>query len=468
MSLPSRHRSVRGKIVAYLAPNFNIKVSLAYILVFVAIVVADSTIVKFFTYSGVELPTFLNFTIFIVFFVIFAVINITLLNSVKKNRSEGLLNLRISLKYSHKIIFSTQILTFGIIMLIILQMSVLNKYSKMLLQIETYVTHIAALIFLFQLVVLFAGWFKSKRNLLMLLYMISFALFVSCVLVSAIYLEFYFSRSLVTDIRAYPVHSYVITLSSTQSTQFLGTMFDVLSLSSFLAIWLSTITLLYFYRHKLGRIKFFTLITIPLIYYLFPLEAYFGNIFSPFILSSPITFGIAYVLIFSATRQVGALLFSLAFLTASTLVTKDKVRKSLLFSAIGMAILFGSIEITPLQYKIFPPFGLITQAFLPLGSYMLLIGIFTSATGVARDAQLRKEFYKSAKSQLNLLKTIGITQMESELLKEYNPVLARSKELEEPEYQPLEQSDVKEIIHDVLQELQARESHVSKNRTKKD
>ena len=39
--------------------------------------------------------------------------------------------------------------------------------------------------------------------------------------------------------------------------------------------------------------------------------------------------------------------------------------------------------------------------------------------------------------------------------------------LEEPQYQPLEQSDVKEIIHDVLQELQARESHASKNGTKK-
>jgi hypothetical protein len=34
--------------------------------------------------------------------------------------------------------------------------------------------------------------------------------------------------------------------------------------------------------------------------------------------------------------------------------------------------------------------------------------------------------------------------------------------------QPLEQSDVKEIIRDVLQELQARESHVSKNGAKGD
>jgi len=101
---------------------------------------------------------------------------------------------------------------------------------------------------------------------------------------------------------------------------------------------------------------------------------------------------------------------------------------------------------------------------MPLGSYMLFIGIFTSATGVSRDAQLRKEFYKTAKSQLNLLKTIGITQMENELLKEYKPILNRSKILEKYEEKPLEQQDVKEIIHDVLNELQSRENLVAKEK----
>jgi len=133
-----------------------------------------------------------------------------------------------------------------------------------------------------------------------------------------------------------------------------------------------------------------------------------------------------------------------------------------------MALLFGSIEIATLQYKIYPPYGLVTEAIMPLGAYLLLVGIFTSATNIARDAKLRKQFYKSAVSQFNLLKTIGVTQMEMELLKEYKPILARSNELEETQYQPLEQSDVKEIIHDVLHELQARESNVSKNGAKKD
>ena len=168
-------------------------------------------------------------------------------------------------------------------------------------------------------------------------------------------------------------------------------------------------------------------------------------------------FGIIYVLTFSA-QQAAALLFSLAFWTASSLVANQRVQYSLLTSAIGMALLFGSIEIVTLQYKVYPPFGLVTEAFIPLGAYLLFVGIFSSATSVARDAKLRKEFYKSAMSQFNLLKTIGITQMEKELLKEYKPLLALSSELEEPQYQPLEQSGVKEIIHDVLQELQSRKA----------
>jgi hypothetical protein len=300
------------------------------------------------------------------------------------------------------------------------------------------------------------------------MFTISFVLICATIIVSLVYLESHFSIVMRQDIRPYAIHYVVIQLTTSERIEILSSVFDAMSLTSFFAIWLATVSLLYQYSYKVGRIRYFVLTGIPLIYYIFPFQDYFGNVFSPLILSSPIAFGMIYVLIFSATKQIGALLFSLVFWTASSLVTNERVRSSLLTSAIGMALLFGSIEIVTLQYKIYPPYGLVTQAFMPVGAYLLFIGIFTSAINVSRDAKLRKEFYKNAVSQFNLLKTIGITQMEKELLKEYKPVLARSSELEETQYQPLEQSDVKEIIHDVLQELQARESHVSKNGTKKD
>ena len=193
--------------------------------------------------------------------------------------------------------------------------------------------------------------------------------------------------------------------------------------------------------------------SIPILYYLFPFESYFGNIFFPLIHNYPITFSLLYVLAFSATKQAGGLLFSLAFLTASGIVTKDKIAKSLLVSAIGMAMIFGSIEIRPLQYKILPPYGVVTEAFMPLGSFLLLVGIFLSATSVSKDADLRKKLYRTAESQLSLLKSIGVVQMEKDLIKKYKSMADSTELLETKDDSIYEEENYKEILHDVLNEL---------------
>jgi hypothetical protein len=185
------------------------------------------------------------------------------------------------------------------------------------------------------------------------------------------------------------------------------------------------------------------------------LQGSFGDVFFNLLQSSPVSYSIIYILIFSATKQVGAVLFSLSFWTASTLVYDNRIRKSLLLSAIGMAILFGTFEISPLYYHVYPPYGFITQAFIPLGTYLLFVGIFTSARVISRDAVVRKEFYKNASSQLSLLKTIGVSQMEKELENEIISVQEKvvSDETTTDDIPPLEENDVKEILHELLNEL---------------
>jgi ABC-type multidrug transport system fused ATPase/permease subunit len=204
----------------------------------------------------------------------------------------------------------------------------------------------------------------------------------------------------------------------------------------------------------MGRIKYFSLMSIPLIYYIFPFQNYFGDTFLSLLQSSPVFFSIIYVLIFSATKQFGALVFSLSFWTASSLIHNEQIRKFLLISSIGMVILFGSIEIKSLQYHVFPPYGLITQAFIPLGAYLLFVGIFTSAKNISRDAEVRKQFYNSASSQLTLLKTIGVSQMERELESQVKSVEKHTKLLETTTEEPnLKEEEVRLILHDVLNEL---------------
>lgn len=158
----------------------------------------------------------------------------------------------------------------------------------------------------------------------------------------------------------------------------------------------------------MGNVRYFLIMSVPVLYYVFPFQNYFGGSLLPLVLSSNVVFTILYIVTFSATKQVGAFVFSLAFWTSSKLLYDPDVRKSILMSSIGIAILFGSIQITPLQYRLYPPYGLITEAFMPLGAYALLAGIFTAATYISQDAKLRKEFYNGASTQLRLFKDIGI------------------------------------------------------------
>jgi hypothetical protein len=121
-----------------------------------------------------------------------------------------------------------------------------------------------------------------------------------------------------------------------------------------------------------------------------------------------------------------------------------------------MATLFGSIEIDSILYATYPPFGLVTISFMPIGSYLLFTGLFLSATVAARDIELRKEFYKSAMSQLTLLKTIGVTEMEKGLLKSVKFIESRVSSLEKDETPFVEELDIekiREILHDALTEL---------------
>jgi hypothetical protein len=120
-----------------------------------------------------------------------------------------------------------------------------------------------------------------------------------------------------------------------------------------------------------------------------------------------------------------------------------------------MVILFSSVEITPLQYKVYPPYGLITEAIIPLGAFLLLVGIFTSAINVSQDGELRRDFRKSAIAQLNLLRTIGIAQMEKELVKNFKSIEKQSPNLETT--QEYSEENVKQIVHEVLQEIKQKD-----------
>ena len=393
-----------------------------------------------------------------------AAASLFLVKSVRKLVSEYEHKLILSLdaKYFYYMISITLISTFVIILFIILQITILNEYSLSLLRAQTYISHISALVFLSFLIFLFVRWSTSKRNYILVLYSVSLSLLSIALIISLIYLDSNFINR-PSSVRPIAINFYIsCCITGTPFTESLSTVFDFLSLSSFLLMWIATAILLNQYRYRMGGLKYFSVICIPLIYYIYPFQGYFGDALFPLLISSPIIYSTIYVLIFSATKQVGAVFFGLGFWFASGLVYDMRVRKSLIVSSIGMVILFSSIALAPLQYRLYPPYGLITEAFIPLGAYMLLVGIFTSAIHISRDAVVRKELYKSAMSQLELLRNIGTSEMEKEFEGRVKHLAKVHRISEIPERsvraEQLEEENVKKILHDVLNEVHLKDT----------
>lgn len=421
------------------------------ILAAISVMVIDSTIVKFIAFNNKEYPTLMNVSLFVILTILFIAIVIVLLGYVKYKSSEPDLRRGLSVKSTYVIVALTQLLLISIMLIIIHPIINLNSYNILSLFAVIYISHITALFFLISLVLTLVDWIMTKRNKILLLYAISFALTAIAIITSLLYATYVLSYH-TSSIKPLSFHQSLLNLPRAELALYFGPALDITSILSFVSVWIASAVLLSTYSKRIGRIRYWTIISIPLIYFLFPFEKNLVDIFRPFIISTPVLYGILNVTIFSATKQIGALLFSLVFLAASTLVTKYEMQKYLLISGIGMAILFGSIEIDTLLYATYPPFGLVTVSFIPMGSYLVLTGITLSAALLARDKELRSEFYRSAMSQLSLLKTIGVTEMENQLIKSYKSLEKQTRSLDTKETR-FEKDNVREVLHGLVDEL---------------
>jgi hypothetical protein len=430
--------------------------ALSSVLAIAALTVVDTTIVGFIAFSNMELPTTNYLVIFVCMFIVFVIYGLILL---KVTNASTLKRPKTRLRWLSIVMYIVQFIIVGIVLSVVIQMTLLNNYQIIFLEFADYITHLSTLFFLGYLVSKLVKWIKSNKNLMLIAYAVSFSLLSIYLTVSCFYLSIQINsvEEQRGEIRVpLSIHfSLASPPAAPMQIQF-GPILDVLSLCSFLSAWVATAVLLRQYRQRIGKIKYWCLMIAPLVYFLFPFGTYFINISDELMANSPVLFSIIYVTVFSATKQVGGILFSMVFLTASTLVNRTELRKYLIIAAIGISIIFGCIGTNSLLYAIYPPFGLITVSFMPIGSYLLFNGIYGSARLISADTELRKKLHKSAENQMSLLKTIGTSQMEAELLRKFRPVAQKSERLEENDETQLEQEDIRLMIRDVLKELDSR------------
>jgi len=337
-------------------------------------------------------------------------------------------------------------------------------YNSYLTHLILFTSFVPSIFFMILLVILLVGWFTSSRNHMIMAYAVSFSIICVFLVVSMIYVTAQFTYYS-EWIKKGPIRLALVNFPASDLSFSFGITLDMLSLLSFVLLWLATVALLRQYRHKIGSTKFWIVISIPLMYFLFPFDTYFANFFEEMLPGSPIIYTVIYIILFSATKQVGGVLFCIVFLTAARIINQRNLQNSLTITAIGIAIVYSSIEINSLLYAAYPPFGIVTIMLMPFGSFFLFVGLLSSARLVSQDRILRKEFLQTAEKQLALLKTIGRVQMEKELEKSLKSILKRSSMLEEDKEHYRGDEDVKDLVQDVIHELRLR--HDIKEKTDK-
>lgn len=362
---------------------------------------------------------------------------------------------KLPLNSLYKVAATVHYVLAAIIVFVILEMLITSRYDVVLLNTIVTISYVFAVAMMGVLCHRFFSWFRVNKGYVMLLYGVSFAVLAANL---GITLWLVNSILLTKPGEAMPsvsLNAPVININPLHSM--LHYAYIISTITSFIIMWFATIGLLKNYTHKLGKLVYWIVFILPLAYFVSQFLTLSLGLLGPLLISSPIFYGILFTIIFALTRPIGGILFGIAFWLIAKNIRKDNVVRSyLVISAYGFLLLFTSNQAMVLTFTQYPPFGLVTISFVGLASYLLLLGIYSSAISISQDVKLRREIRHIAIRESKLLDSIGAAQMEQEIAKRIATVAKKHSDsmIERTGVQSsLSEQDIDEYMKDVLREI---------------
>ena len=422
------------------------------------IIIMDSSLTIFCTPRSGRIINISNTELYLIYSIIFIISNIVLLNIVN-NLKSNLKN-----KYFYFIVLNIQSLLSITLLIIYGQMILYSNYYNLFIFVIVYTSFLSSIGFLSVLTVKLVRWFTLTPNYSILLYGIAISIFI----LNTIFGLVYVTQVLLS-------HTDIIKPASCRAlfgslfhinpglSIYLSNLYDITSIISFVAVWFVTIFMLKQYSHSIGKIKYWILVSVPLIVFMTKYEIILYYIlYNPSILeifSSIKSNSIVHQIVstfLNSNLQIGGIFFAIAFLVVVKKIPKGhRIVNSLIISLIGMMFLFGSKNVSALIIPAYPPVGIVAISFMGLASYLLLVGIYSSATIAARDITLRKYLNKKVENDTTLLNNIAYAENENEIQKNVKSLMNYSAQWQQNNNIQLEmnQQEIKEIVDGVISEV---------------
>jgi hypothetical protein len=461
----AKNVTLGGKLRTLISINSNKKMLVAMSIILSALI-ADISLIKISEFVGGPISK-LNVSVFIIISVAYIAGQYVILGFVKR-KSEGIEAKEAVLRLDsiHRIVVIVQYVLIAILVFLILQMLLVSYYNTAVLAVAIATSYALAIGIMVVLAERFLSWFKSSRNFVVFSYCLSSAALAINAGISAVFVVIV----LVTSGPEESVLRIGVNVPFIDPSSSIGTLnyaFIASSIVSFILTWIATAMLLHHYSKRLGRIKYWVIVSIPLAYFLSQFLTLSIDLFSPFFRSDPLFFGALFALIFTLSKPIGGILFGVAFwVMASSISRSSVVRDYLIISAYGFVLLFFSNQAVVLISAPYPPFGLPTILFIGLSAYLILVGIYSSAISISHDVTLRNSIRKFAINEFKLLDSIGYAHMQQEIQRKVMELTEEHKDIMMEKTgidSSLDEDDVKQYLDHVLEEVKRKKEEGKEN-----
>jgi hypothetical protein len=352
----------------------------------------------------------------------------------------------------HRAVSVVQWVLVGNIILLIIQMFALSGYSILSLIFVSYVSNFftAGLLVIFAL--RFLSWYRNgNRSLGILLYALAFLILAVSEVMAGTGSAYLLSQKDEFITPASNVH--FINFPEGSFLNIFFSSYQYIDYSSFLLILAASALLLHHYSKKTKTPKMIIIIALPILGYsatiLDALNIYDTD-------TNPNLF---FYYIFQSLAQIsGGILFAFSFWFISKKLPESSVKTFLKITALGFILLYLSnrVDVTLATY---PPYGINAVSLLPLSSYFVLFGLYSSALSLSQDITLRNHLRSMARHDQNLLSSIGTAQMETEVKRAVGELKEvadeHEKELEEKSgiETPIAENEVEDYLKQVIEEV---------------
>src|SRR5829696_1886160 len=301
-------------------------------------------------------------------------------NSLKLDRLDKTLRVR----FFYTVSLVSLCVLGSLIGLLIFQQYYNNYYNSALSIAIISISYGTAAALIIWLSLMFFSWYRSTKNLIVLLYSLSMVVIAFNLIMTASF------ASIKVSERPYLVGAYIGGGGDISGGRHvvLDNIFKVSSFMSFFSIWITTAILMNYYREKLvNAVMYWLILSLPLDY-----------------------------LIISYERNI---------------------RTYMIISGWGILLIFAANQAQAQVLAAYPPFGLATITILITAAYLMQLGIYNSAILVSANNELRRSIHKHA-LESNLLGLIGQAEMEKEIQKTVKQVTGDRYELENDLKEPVE------------------------------